>query len=134
MKELRVKAEVNKLDNVISFVGEILDDTLCNFKQRFAIEEAVEEIFVNISKYAYYPNIGEALIRAEVIDDFIEITFIDSGIKYNPLEREDPDINLSADERPIGGLGIFMVKNLMDDVKYRYENNQNILILKKKLG
>ena len=113
MKELRVKAEVNKLDNVISFVGEILDDTLCNFKQRFAIEEAVEEIFVNISKYAYYPNIGEALIRAEVIDDFIEITFIDSGIKYNPLEREDPDINLSADERPIGGLGIFMVKNLM---------------------
>lgn len=134
MKELRVKAEINKLDNVISFVGEILDDTLCNFKQRFAIEEAVEEIFVNISKYAYYPNIGEALIRAEVIDDFIEITFIDSGIKYNPLEREDPDINLSADERPIGGLGIFMVKNLMDDVKYRYENNQNILILKKKLG
>lgn len=60
MKELRVKAEINNLDDVILFIGEILNNTLCTFKQRFAIEEAVEEIFVNISKYAYYPNIGEA--------------------------------------------------------------------------
>lgn len=134
MKELRVKAEINNLDDVILFIGEILNNTLCTFKQRFAIEEAVEEIFVNISKYAYYPNIGEALIKVNLEKDYIEITFIDSGIEYNPLEKEDPDINLSVDDRPIGGLGIFMVKNLMDEVKYKYEDNHNILIIKKKLG
>ena len=134
MKELRVKAEINNLDDVILFIGEILNNTLCTFKQRFAIEEAVEEIFVNISKYAYYPKIGEALIKVNLEKDYIEITFIDSGIEYNPLEKEDPDINLSVDDRPIGGLGIFMVKNLMDEVKYKYEDNHNILIIKKKLG
>ena len=96
---------------------------------------AAEEIFVNIAHYAYAPQKGCATVRVEVLEDPVSvvITFIDHGIPYDPLEKEDPDINLPAQQRQIGGLGIFMTKQLMDDVAYEYKDGQNILTLKKNL-
>lgn len=63
----------------------------------------------------------------------ISITFSDSGKPYNPLEKPDPDVTLSAEERSIGGLGIFMVKKSMDDMRYEYKDGQNILTITKRL-
>lgn len=99
------------------------------------IDVAVEELFVNIAQYAYAPGIGVATIRLEIQEDpfVVVITFIDNGIPYNPLAKEDPDITLSAEERPIGGLGIYMVKKSMDEVSYEYKDGQNILRIKKQL-
>ena len=133
MQKLTVNAKVENLNNVISYVNDILDHTSCSFKQRFAIEEAIEVIFVNIAKYAYPNSDGVATIEAKIDDSksYIEITFIDNGIEYNPLEKEDPDLNIPLSDRPIGGLGIFMVKNLMDEVNYKYINKQNVLTIKK---
>lgn len=92
---------------------------------------AVEEIFVNISSYAYPPKDGDVEITFGVNkENQVEMKFIDTGVAYNPLEKEDPDITLSAKERPIGGLGIFMVKQTMDEVNYVYENGKNILTIK----
>ena len=99
------------------------------------VQIAVEEIFVNLAHYAYGSEQGTATIRVEVGGDPLQviITFIDQGVPYDPLKKEDPDISLSAEERQIGGLGIFMVKKSMDDVKYEYKDGKNILTISKKI-
>lgn len=94
----------------------------------------VEEIFVNVAHYAYAPDTGDVKISAEIKDGTLKIVFVDHGKPYNPLEKSDPDTTLSADEREIGGLGIYMAKKLTDNVEYMYEDGKNILILEKKLG
>ena len=99
------------------------------------ISLAAEEVFVNIAHYAYAPDKGRAVVRVEVSGDpvSVTITFMDHGMPYDPLGNEDPDLTLSAEERQIGGLGVFLVKKTMDDVNYEYKNGQNILTLKKNL-
>ena len=79
------------------------------------------------------PETGNATIRVEIIKEPLSavLTFIDNGVPYDPLAKEDPDVSLTAEERQIGGLGIFMVKKSMDDVEYEYKNGQNILRIKK---
>ena len=102
-------------------------------KQQMQIDIAAEEIFVNIAHYAYTPGTGEATICVELYQDpsAIEITFIDQGVPYDPLAKPDPDVTLSAKERKIGGLGIFMVKKSMDEVRYEYLDGCNVLTIKK---
>ena len=99
------------------------------------IDVAIDELFANIANYAYTPDVGPATVRVEVEEDplTVVITFIDKGIPYDPLAKEDPDITLSAEEREIGGLGIFMVKQTMDEISYEYKDGQNILTIKKNL-
>ena len=133
MKELIIDALTENLDAVIAFVTEQLETVDCPMKAQMQIEVAVEELFVNIAHYAYAPNTGSATIRTEITADTAEITFIDSGMPYDPLAKPDPDVTLSAEERKIGGLGIYMVKKSMDDVRYEYTDGKNILTIVKKL-
>jgi anti-sigma regulatory factor (Ser/Thr protein kinase) len=132
MNELLIEAKPENLDFVLDFVNEKLEAADCPMKVQTQIAIAVEEVFVNIAHYAYNPVVGGAKIRVSV-DDEIVIEFEDNGNPYNPLEKEDPDITASAEEREIGGLGIFMVKNIMDAVDYCRKGNKNILTIKKKL-
>ena len=135
MKTLTVPAERDQLDAVQSFVDETLDQVPCTLEIRLQLQIAVEELFVNIASYAYAPNRGEAVIGCQVEQEppSITIQFRDWGKPFNPLAKEDADITLSAEERGIGGLGIYMVKNTMDDVRYQYENGQNVLTIHKNL-
>ena len=135
MKEIVIDALTDNLPQVISFVDEQLEAADCPMKIQMQIDIAVEEIFVNIAHYAYAPEVGTATVRVDISGEplAVEITFIDSGVPYDPLEKADPDVTLSAEERQIGGLGIFMVKKTMDDVKYEYLDRQNILTLRKGL-
>ncbi|MCR5121641.1 MAG: ATP-binding protein [Ruminococcus sp.] len=135
MKELKTEAIKENLPEVTAFIDEQLEAVDCPMKLQMKIDIAVEEIFVNIANYAYPDGTGTAVIRVEFTDDplTVEITFIDSGVPYDPLAKPDPDISLSANERQIGGLGIFMVKKSMDDMKYQYLDGQNILTLIKRL-
>lgn len=89
----------------------------------------LEEIFVNIASYAYTDGVGDVTIIEDISKDKISHTFIDSGIKYNPLERPDPDITLSAEERRIGGLGVYMVKKMMSEVDYKYIDGKNYFMM-----
>ena len=102
-------------------------------KSQTQIDLSVEEIFVNIASYAYREEPGKAEVSVECNNGEITIVFKDNGKPYNPLEKPDPDVTLSAEEREIGGLGIFLVKKNMDDVSYEYKNDQNILTIKKKI-
>ena len=133
MKELVLDAATENLDTVIAFVTEQLEAVDCPMKAQMQLEIAVEELFVNIAHYAYAPGTGTATIRTEITADTAEITFIDSGVQYDPLAKPDPDVSLPASERQIGGLGIFMVKKSMDDMRYEYRDGKNILTIKKKL-
>ena len=133
--ELEIMAENENLSRVQSFLGECLAKVDCPAKAQMQMELAAEEIFVNIANYAYAPEKGRAVVRVEVSDDpvTVTLTFIDQGVPYDPLKREEPDVTLPAEERGIGGLGIFLTKKTMDDVSYEYRDGQNILTLKKKI-
>lgn len=133
--ELDIEAVHENLPAVVDFVNQNLEGANCPPRAQMQIALAVEEIFVNIASYAYGPDKGQATVRVEVSEApvTVTITFIDNGMPYDPLAAEDPDVTLSADERRIGGLGVFLVKKTMDDVSYEYKNGQNILKLKKNL-
>ena len=133
-EELRIEAKVEALPEAIAFaVGTLTDD--CPMRERMHIELVTEEIFVNIASYAYAPNTGYALIQIEELGDpkRVQITFVDEGVPYDPLAKEDPDVTLSAEERQIGGLGIYMVKKSMDNMTYEYKDNKNILTIEKNI-
>ena len=131
-EELRVEAKVEKLPAVIEFVTGTLTDQ-CPMRDRMHIELVTEEIFVNIASYAYSEPGGFATIRRSGGEgpEGLTLTFIDSGAPYDPLQKPDPDLTLSIDERPIGGLGVFIAKNNMDAISYRYENDRNVLTMSK---
>ena len=133
--ELELEATDDNLQKVLDFVDSRLDASECPMKSKMQLDLAVEEIFVNIAHYAYAPGNGKATVRVEVAGDpvAVTITFVDRGVPYDPLKKADPDVTLSAEERDIGGLGIFLTKKVMDDVSYEYKDGQNILTLKKKL-
>lgn len=136
MKELNIAATVENIETVTDFVNEQLEALDCPMKAQMQIDIAIDELFGNIAHYAYNPEVGYATVRVEVIEDplAVVITFIDNGVPYDPLAKTDPDITLSAEEREIGGLGIYMVKKSMDDITYEYKAGQNILIIKKNLN
>ena len=136
MKELVIEAKKTNLDAVLSFIDEQLGEAECSKKTRMTIDVAVEELFVNISSYAYDPKIGTAVVQVSVHNEplSVEITFIDNGKPYDPLAKPDPDVTLDAEHRQIGGLGIFMVKKSMDNVQYEYKDGRNILTIKKVLN
>ena len=135
MAEKTFNAALDQLDDVLGFVDGQLDEIACPMKSRMQVQIAVEEIFVNIASYAYQPGTGTADIRVETAEDprSVTVTFKDRGVPYDPLAKEDPDISLSAEDRPIGGLGIFMTKKSMDEMNYEYKDGQNILTIKKNI-
>ena len=133
---ITVEAKVSNLHKIMDFVEGRLRKTGCPMNVIMQINVAVEEIFTNVSSYAYAPGTGNVTVGVYTEDDNSEITikFIDSGQPYDPLAKEDPDITLTAEDRQIGGLGIYLVKQVMDEVKYEYKEGCNVLELKKYLN
>lgn len=133
--KLDIEASVDNLDKVLAFVDEQLEKHDCSPKIQMQIDVAVEEIFVNIASYAYTPQKGSANISVEIQEEplAVIITFIDGGVPYDPLKKPDPDVSLPAEEREIGGLGIYMVKQSMDNISYEYRDGKNILTIQKNL-
>lgn len=132
-KEITVSAEINSIPVVTDFIEENLQNANCPPKDIIKFSIALDEILSNIAYYAYGENKGDVTVILNVYDEpkACSITFIDRGIPYNPLEKDDPDTTVSADERKIGGLGIFMVKKSMDEMIYKYQDGQNVLTIKK---
>ena len=135
MKELTIAATVENIETVTDFVNEQLEALGCPMKAQIQIDVAIDELFGNIAHYAYNPDVGSATVQVEVTEEplAVIVTFIDGGVPYDPLKGADPDITLSAEERQLGGLGIYMVKKSMDEITYEYKDGKNILSIKKKL-
>lgn len=135
MKEITVDAMIENMNTVTAFVDDFLDQIACPMKSKIQINIVIDEIFGNICHYAYKDSVGTVTVRVESgnTPKAVFLTFTDNGIPYNPLETEDPDITLSSEERKIGGLGIYLVKKNMDEMKYEYVNQQNRLWMEKRL-
>ncbi len=133
MQERTFDAKIENLDQVLAFVDACLEPLDASMKAQMQIDVAVEELFVNVARYAYAPETGQVTIRVEPEDAAVAITLVDRGTPYDPLAKADPDVTLSAEDRQIGGLGIYMVKKSMDGMEYRREDGCNILTIHKKL-
>lgn len=133
MREITVKATTDNLPEVLAFADGMLEESECPMKVQIQIDVAIEELFVNIANYAYTDGVGEAVIGVEITEDpaGAVIMFRDSGVPFDPTTREDPDVTLAAEDRQIGGLGIYMVKKSMDEISYEYKDGCNILTIKK---
>lgn len=152
---LKIKADDKNLDSVNNFIHKLLP-VECSEKTLNEIDLAVEEIFVNIAHYAYKntkdektsakdkacsqntggqldEHPGEVEISADFKNSVLSVTFCDSGIPFNPLLKEAPDLTLSAEKRKIGGLGIFLTKKFMDSVDYVYQDKKNKLTFQKRI-
>ena len=133
MKKIKLPAEIERIEEATEFVSEILDSAGCPEKIKMQMSIALDELMSNVARYAYAPETGEITLIVDVLEKpkRMVLTLTDSGKPYNPLEKEDPDITLSASERQIGGLGIFIVKKYMDDMTYEYKDGQNVVTITK---
>lgn len=127
------EASDDKLHEVLGLVEQELEAHDCNMKTTMMITVIVEEVFVNIAHYAYEGAKGDAIVSIDFEGDDVIIAFKDKGIPFDPLAKEDPDITAPVEDRQIGGLGIYMVKQTMDDVKYERVDDTNIFTLRKKI-
>ena len=137
MNNLKVDATVNNWGKVYKFLNNCLVNIDAEKKITGQILIASEEIFVNISRYAYKLPPGgkvEVNFRFEKPTSVVKIKFVDSGIFFDPTKFKPSSAKGSAVTRSIGGLGLFMVKNIMDKMIYEYKNEQNNLIIIKKIG
>ena len=133
MREIRLQARKEAIAELTAWIDAELEQAECSPKAQMQIDVAIDEIMANIAMYAYPDREGSVTVRYDCRDRTAEMTFIDEGIPYNPLDNPEPDVTLSAEERKIGGLGIFLVKKMADEVSYRYENGKNILTIRKRI-
>ncbi len=132
--ELRIEATTENLGEVIDFVTGTLTEA-CTPRERMHLEVVTEEIFVNIASYAYPEGTGYVTVLREGGEgpEGLTLVFEDSGVPFDPLAAPDPDLTAPAEERPIGGLGVFLVKQFVDEAKYAYRDGKNILTVRKRI-
>ena len=132
---ITLPAAVENIGKITAFVEGKLEERDCPLKKTMEISMAVDEIMANVAMYAYAPGTGDVTVQFgfEEASRTASVTFIDGGVAFDPLAKEDPDVTLPAEQRKIGGLGIFLVKKTMDEVTYKREDNKNVLCIRKKI-
>ena len=135
MKELTLRAVTENIPAVTDFINGQLEALGCPVKARIQFDTAVDELFSNIANYAYGSGTGDAEVRFsfDAATRTVCVAFSDGGTPFDPLSLDDPDVTSPAEERRIGGLGIFLVRKLMDRMEYRYENGRNLLSIYKRI-
>lgn len=135
MTEKCFPANTAALNDFLAFAEEELEKADCPMKTVTALTVALEEMFVNVAHYAYGEKGGDVRLAVDFDETSRTVTFrmMDSGVPFDPLAKPDPDITLSAEERQIGGLGIFMMKKTMDEASYSYQDGCNVLTMKKRI-
>lgn len=129
MKEITVDATIDNVQTITDFVDERLEEMNCPVKAQMQLNIVIDELCSNVARYAYSDRTGKVTVSVDTVDKPMKVwlTFTDEGVPYNPLAKEDPDITLSAEERKLGGLGIYMVKKMMDEFRYEYKDGKNIV-------
>jgi len=133
MNTIELPAIMDNLEKGIDFILAGIDDAGIDKKMLFQLRLACEEVIVNIINYAYPDSKGSMEISYDINDNELVIVISDSGVPFNPIKKEEPDLNIPLEERKIGGLGIFLVRNIMDQVEYQRDNGRNILTMRKTL-
>jgi anti-sigma regulatory factor (Ser/Thr protein kinase) len=134
MTKKRFNPITDKSSEIIDFLmasPDMPSDEALRFKLRLSIEEAVE----NVVCYAYEGGIGWLEVGTSLDHDSLILTIElrDAGVPFNPLEAPNPDVTLPANEREVGGLGIFLCKKMMDSINYQYVDGNNVLTMTKRV-
>ncbi len=135
MKEWTFEANIDRISWLTDQVNDELEKLDCPMKAQMQIDVAIDELLANIASYAYDLDAGETTVRFDFDADTrtVSLTFIDSGVPYDPLAKPDPDVTLSVEQREVGGLGIFLVKKTMDDMTYVRRDGRNELTIRKRI-
>ena len=135
MAQMTFPATLENIEAATDFMNGILESADCPMRTQMKLAVALDELMSNVARYAYAPGTGDVTVSVEVLEDpkRAVITLTDSGVPYDPLQKEDPDVTLSAEERNIGGLGIYIVKQSMDGMTYEYRDGQNVLTIVKNI-
>ena len=135
MAQMTFPATLENIEAATDFMNGILESADCPMRTQMKLAVALDELMSNVARYAYAPGTGDVTVSVEVLEDpkRAVITLTDSGVPYDPLQKEDPDVTLSAEERNIGGLGIYIVKQSMDSMTYEYRDGQNVLTIVKNI-
>lgn len=134
-KILEIKNHISEISKISSFLEEFAEKFVVNPKIIFEINLVLEELLTNTINYGYDDEKEHTMeIDFDVKDMFLECAIIDDGKEFNPLEKENPDLEMDLDDMPIGGLGIFFVKKKVDAISYKRLNGKNILKFRKKIG
>ena len=135
MRDMTVAATLDNISKVTAFVDEELGRIDCPRRANAQIDVCIDEIFANIARYAYDPDTGDVTVRLDFdeTERLFSLSFIDCGKPFDPTNVPEPDITSPLEERPIGGLGLFMVKNLTDSITYQREGERNILTIQKRI-
>ena len=134
-RRLVLPNDIETIPQLNEFIDSVAEEVGLEMSLTMSLNLALEEAVVNVMEYAY-PEGQKGNVEIEVTADQEWMTFVitDTGIAFDPTMKEDADTTLSAEERPIGGLGIFLVRQLMDVIEYKRQDNKNVLTLQKKLG
>ena len=135
MKEWTFEAKIDRIPWLTEQIDALLEGLDCPMKAQMQIDVAIDEWMANIASYAYGNGVGEVTVRFDFQPDdrTVVLTFIDSGVPYDPLAKPDPDVTLSVDKRAVGGLGIFLIKKTMDDMTYARQDGRNVLTIRKRI-
>ena len=135
MKEITLKAVIENIPLATAFVDEALEEVGCSMKAQMQIDVAMDELFCNVARYADGSEEGDATVQFDfdMSTRTASITLIDSGKPFDPLSVTEPDTTSSAADRPIGGLGIFLVRKTMDEMSYQYLDGRNRLTIRKRV-
>jgi len=134
-RSLTLQNEMDQLSQLAPFVWAFAEEAQLDEQPAMQLDLALDEAVTNVVLYAYPKGTeGEVTVAAKREGDTLEVVLTDSGTPFDPTAQEDPDLTLSADERPIGGLGIFLVRQMMDTVLYERKDGKNILTLRKNLA
>ena len=135
MKELTVDAVLENIPSVTAFIDGQLEALDCSMKAQMQIDVAIDELFSNIARYAYPDGPGKATVGIEFDEEnrMCSVVFSDEGIPFDPLAQQAPDTSLPLMDRPVGGLGIFLVKKTMDAMEYERRGDRNVLVIRKKI-
>ena len=133
MAKITLPAVIESIETATDFVNGVLEDVGCSMRAQMQLAIALDELMSNVAHYAYKSGQGDVTVSIEILKDpkRAVLTLTEEGAPYNPLEKEDPDVTLSAEKRKIGGLGIFIVKRSMDDMTYEYKDGKNIVTVVK---
>jgi len=135
VKEWTFEAKIDRIPWLTEQVDGLLEGLDCPMKAQMQIDVAIDEWMANIASYAYGNGVGEVTVRFDFQPDdrTVVLTFIDSGVPYDPLAKPDPDVTLSVDKRAVGGLGIFLIKKTMDDMTYARQDGRNVFTIRKRI-
>lgn len=131
---LTLPNDIETIPQLNEFIDSIAEEIGIDMSLTMSLNLAIEEAVVNVMDYAYPAGVkGDVEIEVVADDNWLTFTISDSGVAFDPTTKKDADITLSAEERPIGGLGIFLVRQLMDTIRYERVNGKNVLTLRKKM-